>query len=263
MWVSRIRKVSGGDEARLSFRAVYAEGIDPHLLTAAAMEAQGGRLDMMSGLLPLDWLRQQDQHALKARMKGPRQAAKAVNFGTLYGQQSAGLHRHGATSYKLTWELEDATQARAAWFKLYPEVGLWHWLLQEAHKEKRDILDPYNSNSFKLKDDTETGAGKVFWGSTLSDRPTVSPKLTSAASFQDQGTGAEIALDALARLPPDVQDMLVNFVHDEMVLEVPATQVEEVQAIVERTMIESADKYLLPFGIPTEVESSVGDCWIH
>lgn len=262
LWVSRIRAVSKGDEAQLPFRAVYAEGIDPHLLTAAAMEAQGGRLDL-GGHLPLEWIRQQDQHALKAQMKGPRQAAKAVNFGTLYGQQAAGLHRHGVTSYHLDWELEDADQARTAWFKLYPEVGLWHWLAQEAHKEKMDILDPYNSNSFKLRGDTETGAGKVFWGSTLSGRMTVSPKMTSATSFQDQGTGAEIALDALASLPPDVQNMLVNFVHDELVLEVPTAQVEEVQAIVERTMIASADKYLLPFGIPTEVESSIGDCWIH
>ncbi|MHB8225056.1 DNA polymerase [Acidithiobacillus sp.] len=262
LWVSRIRKVSSGDEAQLPFRAVYAEGIDPHLLTAAAMEAQGGRLDL-GGLLPLEWIRQQDQHALKARMKGPRQAAKAVNFGALYGQQAAGLHRHGVTGYGLSWELEDAAQARAAWFQLYPEIGLWHWLTEEAHKEKMDILDPYNSNSFKLRGDTETGAGKVFWGSTLSGRQTVSPKMTAATSFQDQGTGAEIALDALASLPPHVLDMLVNFVHDELVLEVPTAQVEEVQAIVERTMIASADKYLLPFGIPTEVESSVGNCWIH
>ncbi len=262
LWVSRIRKVSGGDETRLPFRAAYRDGIDPHLLTAAAMEEQGGRLDM-GGLLPVQWIRQQDQHAIKARMKSARQAAKAVNFGTLYGQQAAGLHRHGVTGYGLTWTLEDAAQARSAWFQLYPEIGLWHWLTEEAHKEKRDILDPYNSNSFKLKGDTETGAGKVFWGSTLAGRQTVSPKMTAATSFQDQGTGAEIALDALASLPEDIQNYLVNFVHDELVLEVPDNRIPEVQAIVERTMIASADKYLLPFGIPTEVESSVGDCWIH
>lgn len=261
-WVSEIRRVSGGDEARLSFRAAYLDGIDPHLLTAAAMEAQAGRIDT-GGMLPSEWIRKQDQHELKKQMKGPRQAAKAVNFGSLYGQQSAGLHRYGVTGHGLTWEMEDAESARTAWFKLYPEVGLWHWLLQEAHKQKMDILDPYNPNSFRLRNDTETGAGKVFWGSTLSGRQTVSPKITGAANFQDQGTGAEIALDAVVSLPQDVQDMLVNFVHDELVLEVPDAEVAEVQKIVEATMIAAADKLLLPFGVPTEVESSIGDCWIH
>ncbi len=261
-WVSSIRKACGGDEAKLPFRAAYVEGIDPHLLTAVAMESQGGRLDL-SGLSVMDYMRRADQKALKHSMKGPRQAAKAVNFGALYGQQSDGLHRQGVTAYGLSWTPEDAIQARTAWFKLYPEIGLWHWLLAECYKQKRDILDPYNLSSFRLADDKESGAGKVYWGSTLSGRKTVSPKLTSAANHQDQSTGAEIALDALANLPDDVAPYLVNFVHDELVLEVPDNLVPYVQEQVEKTMIASADKYLLPYGVPTEVESSIGNCWIH
>lgn len=262
VWVSAIRKASGGDEARLPFRAAYVSGIDPHLLTAVNMEAQGGRLDL-GVLTPLDYIRSADQHALKVSMKGPRQAAKAVNFGALYGQQAAGLHRQGVTGYGLSWTPEDAAIARAAWFRLYPEIGLWQWLLAECYREKWDILDPYNVNSFRLKTDNKTGAGKVYWGSTLSGRKTVSPKLTAAANFQDQGTGAEIALHALATLPENVSRYLVNFVHDELVLEVPEAEVPSVQAVVEKTMIEAADRYLLPYGVPTEVESAVGDYWIH
>ena len=262
LWVSRIRKVSGGDEAKLPFIAAYKDGIDPHLLTAAAMEAQSGKLDT-GGLLPSIWIRSQDQHELKKQMKKPRQAAKAVNFGSLYGQQATGLHRYGATSFGLDWAVEDAAMARDAWFALYPEIGLWHWMTQEAHKQKADILDPYNSNAFRLRDDTETGTGMVYWGTTLSGRPTVSSKTTGALSFQDQGTGAEIALEAIGRLPEDVRGMLVNFVHDELVLEVPEGRVDEVQAVVEKTMIEASDRYLLPFGVPTEVESAVDDFWVH
>jgi len=262
LWVSRIRKVSGGDEGKLPFIAAYKDGIDPHLLTAAAMESQSGNLDT-GGLLPSVWIRTQDQQELKKRMKAARQAAKAGNFGSLYGQQSRGLHRYGATSYGLDWTVEDAARARDAWFALYPEVGLWHWLTQEAHRQKRDILDPYNPNAFCLRDDKETAPGKVYWGTTLSGRPTVSAKITGALSFQDQGTGAEIALEAIGNLPEDVQGMLVNFVHDELVLEVPESRVDEVQAVVEKTMIEASDRYLLPFGVPTEVESAVDDFWVH
>lgn len=91
----------------------------------------------------------------------------------------------------------------------------------------------------------------------------MSSKMTSGANYQDQGSGAEIAFRALAALPPDVQDMVVNFVHDEIVLECPNERVEEVTATLEKTMIGAADSLLLTFGIPTEVESAVGDCWIH
>ena len=52
--------------------------------------------------------------------------------------------------------------------------------------------------------------------------------------------------------------MLVNFVHDELVLEVPEGRVEEVREIVERTMIQAADRFLLPFG--AEVRQAVALC---
>jgi DNA polymerase-1 len=261
LWVHRIRLASGGDEDRLSFRAAYVSGLDPHLLTAIAMQAQGGHFDLQgkSPLAYLQGLSSDDSKTLKHKLKDARQGAKAVNFGSLYGQQPLGLHRYGVTGYGLTWSLEDAAAAHQAWFDLYPEIGLWHWLLKYAHKVKADILNPYSASEMRT---TQEG-GKVYRWYTLSGRKTVSPKITSAANFQDQGTGAEIALDALASLPEDVQDYLVNFVHDEVVLEVPADRITEVQAIVERTMISAADKYLLKFGIPTEVESSIGDCWIH
>lgn len=260
-WVYKIRQASGGEEARLPFRAAYTGGLDPHLLTALKMRAQAGDFDLQ-GKSPLDYLRGlsgDEAKALKGRMKTPRQSAKAVNFGCLYGQQPLGLHKYGVTGYGLDWTVDDAAAAHAGWFDLYPEIGLWHWLLRYAHKVKADIFDPYRSTELLFSG----SGGKVYQWYTLSGRPTLSPKITSAASYQDQGTGAEIALRALTALPPNVQDMVVNFVHDEFVLEVPDDRVEEVTETLEKTMIEAADSLLLKFGIPTEVESAVGDCWIH
>lgn len=260
-WVYKIRIASAGKEEQLSFRAAYVSGLDPHLLTAIAMQAQGGHFDL-KGMTPLSYL-QSLSHAeakdLKSRMKDARQGAKAVNFGSLYGQQPVGLHRYGVTAYGLKWTTIEAAYAHTAWFDLYPEIGLWHWLLKYAHKVKANILNPYNSSEMQ----TYSEGGKVYQWYTLSGRETISARLTSAANYQDQGTGAEIALDAINELPNDIQDMLVNFVHDELVLEVPEHRVYEVQEIVERTMIASADKLLMTYGIPTEVETSVGDCWIH
>jgi DNA polymerase I-like protein with 3'-5' exonuclease and polymerase domains len=122
-----------------------------------------------------------------------------------------------------------------------------------------DIFSPYNPVEMRLASE----GGKVYTWYTLSGRPTMASKMTSGANYQDQGSGAEIAFRALAALPPGVQDMVVNFVHDEIVLECPDERVEEVTSTLEKTMIEAADSLLMKYGVPTEVESAVGDCWIH
>jgi DNA polymerase-1 len=258
-WVSRLRAATGGDPERLPFRAVYRHDLDPHLLTAIAMRAQSGDFDLR-GMPPLQYLKSlsaEEIDALKKRMKDARQAAKAVNFGALYGQQPTGLHRYGVVGYGLTWTERDAAEAHAEWFRLYPEIGLWHWLIRRFFvRKKQPILNPYKPVEADL-------TGKIYCWSTLSGRKVLSSKLTSAANYQDQGTGAEIALLAIGNLPSDVQAMLINFVHDELVLEVPESRLEEVVAVVEKTMVEAANMLLLPYGVPAAVETSVGDAWVH
>jgi len=259
--VQKIRAVSGGDEAQLPFRLAYTKGLDPHIITALAMEAQGGRFDL-KGMQPIRYvesLTPEAREALKERMKGPRQSAKAVGFGLIYGMSADALWAYGVQSYGLSWDKADAHAAKEAYFDLFPEVGLWHWLLKYAFSVKMDIFSPYNPVEMRLASE----GGKVYTWYTLSGRPTIASKMTSGANYQDQGSGAEIAFRALAALPPDVQAMVVNFVHDEIVLECPDERVEEVTATLEKTMIEAADSLLLKYGIPTEVESAVGDCWIH
>ena len=177
----------------------------------------------------------------------------------MYGMSAESLWGYGIQTFGLSWLMDDAERAKVAYFDLFPEIALWHWLLKYAFNFKADIFNPYNSSEYRLASE----GGKLFSWSTLSGRPTIAAKMTSGLNYQDQGTGAEIALRALSMLPPEIQDMLVNFVHDELVLEVPEHRVAEVQMEVERTMIAAADAFLLKYGIPTEVETSVGDCWIH
>ncbi len=259
--VKKIWTVSGGDEARLPFRLAYTKGLDPHIITALAMEAQGGRFDL-GGMQPIEYIEplpRDEQANLKKAMKGPRQAAKAVGFGLIYGMSADTLWTYGIQSYGLSWLKEEALAAKDAYFDLFPEIGLWHWLLKSAFSIKTDIFNPYNSSELRMASE----GGKVYQWYTLSGRPTIASKLTSGANYQDQGSGAEIAFRALNALPADVQGMVVNFVHDEFVLEAPDERVEEVTETLEKTMISAADSLLLKFGIPTEVESSIGDCWIH
>lgn len=236
---------------RLPLADVFARGLDPHIITALSTESAAGRFDLQ-GQSPTEFvaaLSPAEADALKKQLKGPRQAAKAQNFGLLYGMQGEKLHAYGITNYGLNWTPDEAEFAAQAWFDLYPEVRLWH-LLTRAKKRK-------------LFADTLTPA-KLFTATTLSGRPVCSDKLPSALNFQDQGTGAEIALAAIAALPDHLACELVNFVHDELVFEVPEDQADARVPEINRVMIEAADKWLkTDYGVPTEVEAAVGDFWIH
>ena len=258
-WVSRLRHATCGDPDRLPFLSAYRQDLDPHLLTAIAMKARAGEVDT-GGRSPMGFLASLSREArntLKNQLKDARQAAKVVNFGSLYGQQPVGLHRYGVVAYGLSWTLEEAEQAHDEWFRLYPEIGLWHWLLRRFFVQKKQpILNPYRPVEADL-------AGKVYCWTTLSGRIVLSSKLTAAANYEDQGTGAEIALLAINSLPEEIQAMLINFVHDELILEVPEDQVITVVPLVEQAMIAAADRFLMPYGVPTRVETQVGDAWVH
>ncbi|OCX77475.1 hypothetical protein A6M27_00250 [Acidithiobacillus thiooxidans] len=259
--VKKIHTATEGDEAKLPFRLAYIKGLDPHMITALAMESMSGRFEL-GGLTPIAYLEsltRDAQDALKKTLKGPRQAAKAVNFGLIYGMSAKTLWNSGRQSYGLKWTEAEAEAAKNAYFELFPEMGLWHWLLKNAFSQRADILNPYKAYEVQ----PATAGGKLYLGNTLSGRLTISSKMTSGANYQDQGTGAEIAFRALRALPEDIQSYLINFVHDELLLEVPEARVAEVQALVEKTMITAADSLLLRYGIPTEVETSMGDCWVH
>ncbi len=259
-WVSRLRKITGGDdEQKLPFLTVYKEDLDPHILTAVGMKAMAGDFDIgeHTPLEYLSMLTKEQRRELKDTFKEPRQAAKAVNFGSLYGQQPTGLHRYGVVGYGLQWTVEDAEMAHDAWFRLYPEIGLWHWLQKRVYiKKNQAILNPYRPTEVDYK-------GKIYQWTTLSHRTVCSSKVTSASNYQDQGTGAELALLAIGKLPFHVQEMLINFVHDELVLEVPIEKVDETRAVVESTMLEAANTFLGEFGVPAGVETLIRDAWAH
>jgi DNA polymerase-1 len=223
----------------LPLTQVFVNGVDPHLATAVTMEILSGRV--ITDLSPLEYIAQHDTSALL----GARQSAKAVNFGALYGQGAGGLHVYGKVSYGLNWTADEAGTARDAWFALYPEVGIWHWLCMHAYKNK------------------DSDGNKVYVGKTISGRDVMSYKLTSCINYQDQGTGAEIALNALADVHAIYGDYLVNFVHDEIVLEVPDARVDEVVEKVSTLMLNAANRHLIQYGILLEVKASVGHSWAH
>jgi hypothetical protein len=126
--------------------------------------------------------------------------------------------------------------------------------------------------------------------------------LNAALNYQDQGTGAEIALDAfgqfyetpvpyaaeesstapLAQTPQqdwglfdrDVPKVmvalehtmgarLVAFVHDEFIFEEYEDRIDELESSVYKLMTDAAKPYLDQFDIFVGAEGAKGDHWIH
>jgi DNA polymerase I-like protein with 3'-5' exonuclease and polymerase domains len=232
----------------------FASGIDAHLLTAVGLSSAAPE-----GVDPLKWLQdmlQVDRDALKKRMKDQRQSAKACNFGLLYGMSINGLHRYGIISYGLDWPLEAAAAQRAGWFELYPEILFWQcWskLTYCTWPTKEWVRKGYDKVSAPSKT-------PVFKSKTLSGRPIFTTDSRKLLNYQDQGTGADMAMAALTHLGW-LTPYLRAFVHDEIVLEVPEANVEKAVTDLERIMCEAAAQLLSPVGIG--VETSVGDWWIH
>ena len=241
---------------RLTLQSAFANKVDPHLVTAVATEALAGRFDTR-GQSALDYiasLNKDEQKSLKDSMKHQRQAAKSQNFGLLYGMSGETLHKYGITNYGLTWAVEDALLAREGWFKTYPEISLWHFLTR---------FSSVKAVQFGARFGAEYGLQKIFYASTLSGRTVAADTMNAALNYQDQGSGAEIALSALSSFPQDVLACLVNFVHDEFVFECAEDRVEHVAETATQVMLDAANRLLEAFGVSASVEAAVGDVWIH
>ncbi|MCD5401312.1 DNA polymerase [candidate division NPL-UPA2 bacterium] len=208
--------------------------------------------------------------------KAERQAAKALNFGLIYGMSAKTLKIYAETSYGVTMSEEEAKKARTAFFELYPGIEAWQ--------------------ARQIKKQWESGFG-IFWTyspeakfksvqlpltRTLSGRLRVWPKtqktskrgreylakvgaVTEIYNTPDQGTGADILKRALALLYDRLRERgwddthICLSVHDEIVLETSGEKAEDVKVLLEETMIEAGREFVPD--VPIEVESVISPTW--
>jgi DNA polymerase-1 len=156
----------------------YRNGVDIHRLTAAMV------LDVeMDGVT-----------------KAQRQMAKAVSFGTLYGQGSAGLAIR-ARSFGVTMTVDEAKQFQKRLFEAYPQLRHWREGIRDAARRKASAR-------------TRGGRVRHFAANDTS----VFPK---SLNTPVQGTASEIQLRALTLVAEGLRPFgahLVNAVHDEIVV---------------------------------------------
>jgi DNA polymerase-1 len=174
-----------------------------------------------------------------------RRNAKAINFGLIYGMSPYGLTR----TTDLT--LAEAENFVKAYFERFPGVQRY---LNEVRE--RVTVDGYVS--------TLLGRRRYFpeleQGSTVNETAR-SRALREAINAPIQGTAADIIKLAMLELPAKLESaglgaaMLLQ-VHDELVFECPAEELQETREMVEQVMQQA---YQLD--VPLKTETKMGENW--
>ena len=213
----RIMAHLSGDEG---LQAAFTSGADIHRSTAAEV----------FGLAP--------------DAVGPehRRRAKAINFGLIYGMSAFGLGR------QLGIGRNEAQAYVDLYFARYPGVR-------------------------RFMDETRTRAGERGFVETVFGRRLHLPEINSrnanrrqyaertAINAPMQGTAADIIKRAMVRIDRwldarTLSSRMIMQVHDELVLEVPGNELEEVEAGVREHMVNAAD-----LSVPLVVDIGAGANW--
>lgn len=167
-----------------------------------------------------------------------RQAAKAVNFGLIFGMGAVGLQQYAAQSYGVDMTLDEAVKFRDSFFRAYAGIGWWHHDLKAGHFTEGRTL-----------------TGRKFLFSPRSG-------VSELANTPVQGTAADILKKALGLLYHETKEKdwkLVGIVHDEILLEVPREDGEEA-ALCLKTVMERAGADILP-SVPCVADAKTADSW--
>ncbi len=175
-----------------------------------------------------------------------RSAAKAVNFGLLYGQGAFALAANIGVSFS------EAKKFIARYFERMPAVAQWI----EVTKAKA----------------TEEALVRTAWGRIrrIPELESANPGLKAqglreAVNTVVQGTAADLMRRAMVRLHRSLQSeglqaRLLLQVHDELLVEAPPEEVERASVLLREAM-EGADD-LGPLGVKLAAEVRCGASWL-
>jgi DNA polymerase-1 len=213
----RIMAHLSGDEG---LRRAFAEGADVHRATASEIFGIGA--DRVSA--------------------EQRRAAKAINFGLIYGMSAFGL------AQQLGIDRGAAQRYVDQYFERYPGVRAYMDLTREQARE-RGYVETVFGRRLYLPDIRAGNAQRRQYAER------------TAINAPMQGTAADLIKLAMIRIDRWLRDngepaSMIMQVHDELVFEVPRDRVEAVREEVVALM--TADN---PLDVPLDVEAGVGANW--
>ncbi len=147
-----------------------------------------------------------------------RRLGKALNFGFLYEAGANTFRKRAQLDYGLTFTLDEANTFKRQFNETYATLRWWQ---MEQYREAK-----------------HTGLVKTVTGRVI-HLPNPDDCYTQARNLPIQGSAADLQMMAIRRVFYRLQNIpavLVNFVHDELVLEVRDDAVEEVSGILTQEM---------------------------
>ena len=200
----------------------FADGMDIHRVVAAEV----------NGIAP------------ESVTKDQRSAAKAVNFGIIYGQSAHGL------SATTGMNRAEAQRFIDDYFRRFPRVKEWMAEVlanaeEKGHVEtilgfRREIPDIKSSNRMRKARAEREAVNTIIQGSAADLIKTAMVRLDAALARE--GLRARMLLQ----------------IHDELLLECPPEELDPLRALVADAM-ENA----IPLAVPLKVDIGVGDNWLE
>jgi DNA polymerase-1 len=175
-----------------------------------------------------------------------RRAAKAVNFGIIYGQSAFGLAENIGVSRTEAKTIIDNYFTQYSSVKLYMDRSInfakEHGYVETVMGRKRWLKDIYSAN-FTVRGYAER----------------------NAINMPIQGTAADMIKLAMITIHRELvkrnmRTRMILQVHDELVFDVPLDEVDEAQALI-KTGMSNAMK--LPHDVPLNVETGMGNNWLE
>jgi DNA polymerase-1 len=177
-----------------------------------------------------------------------RRFAKAVNFGLIYGMGAFRLARDS----ELT--LAEAEQYIKEYFARFP--GIQRYLDETKEKAKRDgFVETLLGRRRYFPIFKVASSGSNFQARQRAEREAVNHPI--------QGTAADIIKVAMIRLDRNLRDQgyrarLILQVHDELLLEVPEEELNEIESMVVEIMSTATS-----LSVPLKVDASSGSNWLE
>ncbi|MCL2060050.1 MAG: bifunctional 3'-5' exonuclease/DNA polymerase [Oscillospiraceae bacterium] len=238
-----------------SFRACFVAPPGKNLIIADYSQIELRVAAQISGdaRMIAAYSRGEDLHALTASLvseidigdvtPAQRQAAKAVNFGLIFGMGAAGLQQYAQQSYGVDMTLEQAEAFRNGFFRAYPGVAEWH---RRVRGDRRD--------------DGRTLFGRKFlFGGSAG--------LAGRYNTPVQGTAADIAKAALGELSRRLAGTgaiagarIIAAVHDEIILEADEGAASEAAADSLKSTMERAGAEALR-DVPCVADVEISQSW--
>ena len=215
------------------------------------------------------FVRGQDLHKLTASKafnvveedvtKDQRTAAKAINFGLIYGMSPKGLVSY-MKSYGIEITVAEARSFHQAFFDLYRSFKPYHnrlWVRadREFREHEQVILETRSGRKRRLSED------EMRYKSNK-DASEIWPRKTIVYNTPVQSLASDGLKQALVFLWPKLRALgayPVNLIHDEIVVECRASVAEEMSGILKECMVKGMEFYLKK--VPVVVEVKTGYSW--